>query len=43
LIKAGIQHRRVGEKNEGIQGGSNPSLWDTGYLDFQNPNKIVLL
>jgi hypothetical protein len=26
LIKAGIQHRRVGEKNEGIQGGSNPSL-----------------
>jgi hypothetical protein len=30
-------------KNEGVQGRSNPPLWDTEYLNFQNEKKNVLL
>jgi hypothetical protein len=25
--------------NEGVQGGSNPPLWDSVYLNFQNKKK----
>jgi hypothetical protein len=28
--------------NEGVQGGPNPPLWNTGYLNFQNAQKSVL-
>jgi hypothetical protein len=27
-------------KKGGVQGMSDPPLWDTGYLNFQNPKKI---
>jgi hypothetical protein len=29
-------------KNEGVQGGSNPPLWDTGYLNFQNKKNLKI-